>query len=251
LRSGNAHDGKSDASNGKTDTFTDASSGTADVTVNDTSEKQTWEGWCGAFNALGWSLLTSTALQDEAMKLLFAADGAHFNWGRIPMGASDYAMSRYALDDPSGPDPTPNGESARLALDTTLAKFSLSRDKETLSPFIKAAEKVRPDLKFWASPWTAPIPMKSGYASGSSDTGGTAAKKPSCFDGGNMKSDASVLTAYAELYKKFGEGYKAEGINIEIVSPQNEPRYQQNYPSCLWDKTTCTNFVGKYLGPAM
>ena len=26
------------------------------------------------------------------------------------------------------------------------------------------------------------------------------------------------------------------GINIEIVSPQNEPGYDQNYPSCLWDK---------------
>jgi len=57
--------------------------------------------------------------------------------------------------------------------------------------------------------------------------------------------------AYAQYYTKFVQGYKAQGINIEIVSPQNEPGYDQNYPSCLWDKTTYTTWVGQYLGPAM
>jgi glucosylceramidase len=30
-----------------------------------------------------------------------------------------------------------------------------------------------------------------------------------------------------------------------------EPTFDQNYPSCLWDKTTYTSFIGRHLGPAL
>jgi glucosylceramidase len=93
--------------------------------------------------------------------------------------------------------------------------------------------------------------MKTGYKKNSGQDSSQNAKRPSYFDGGTMKSDTAILTAYAEYFKKFVEGYKAQGINIEIVSPQNEPGYDQNYPSCLWDKATYTTFIGKHLGPAM
>ena len=86
--------------------------------------------------------------------------------------------------------------------------------------------------------------MKSGLKT---DT----AKRPSYFDGGNMVNSAANLTAYALYYTKFVQGYKDMGINIDIVSPQNEPGYEQNYPSCLWDKATYTAWIGTYLGPAM
>ena len=37
--------------------------------------------------------MLSQADRDKAMKLLFdATDGARFAWGRIPIGASDYAL---------------------------------------------------------------------------------------------------------------------------------------------------------------
>lgn len=233
----------------KTDVeLTEAESGNAEVTVNDTSEKQTWEGWGGSFNEMGWSYLTTDALKEEALKLLFGKDGAHITWGRIPMGASDYALIRYTVDDPAGTDPAVNGETARPALDPTLAKFSLSRDEKYLIPYIKAAQEIKPNLKFWASPWTAPISMKTGYK-GSKNA--SDAKKPSYFDGGYMKGDETTLKAYAELFKKFVEGYKAKEINIEIVSPQNEPGYEQNYPSCLWESKPYVDFIGKHLGPAM
>jgi glucosylceramidase len=66
-----------------------------------------------------------------------------------------------------------------------------------------------------------------------------------------MKSDTNILAAYAQYFVKFVDGYKEKGINIEIVSPQNEPGYLQNYPSCLWDATTYTTFIRDHLGPAM
>ena len=35
------------------------------------------------------------------------------------------------------------------------------------------------------------------------------------------------------------------------MSPQNEPNYDQNYPSCIWDGATYATWIGQYLGPAM
>jgi glucosylceramidase len=233
----------------KTDAMPTDSTASATVTVNDTMVLQKWDGFGGAFNELGWKFLTTPELQAEAMKLLFSAtDGANFLWGRIPMGSSDYAEKRYTLDDPTFADPMPSGETNRPAADTTLAKFSLDRDNMYLIPYIKAAQGVKSDLRFWASPWTTPIWMKTGFAT-KSGSGGDA-KRPSFFDGGTVTNTAANLTAYAEYYKKFVEGYKAKGINIEIVSPQNEPGYEQNYPSALWDKATYVAWVNT-LGPVM
>jgi glucosylceramidase len=212
----------------KTATCTD-STASADVTVNDASASQTWEGFGGAFNELGWSFLTTKALQDEAMQLLFGVDGAHFNWGRIPIGASDYARDRYTDDE--------------TANDTSMAGFSITRDQKDLIPFIKAAKAVRSDLKFWASPWTPPTWMKSSpYLSPGNPV--------NAFDGGTMKSDTAILNAYAQYLIKWIQAYGQQDINIEVISAQNEPGFQQNYPSCLWDKTNYVNFI-KILGPAL
>jgi glucosylceramidase len=233
----------------KTDAMPMDSTAAATVTVSDTMG-QTWEGFGGAFNELGWKVLTSKEMQDAAIKLLFSStDGAAFVWGRIPMGASDYAEIRYTLDDNAGADPAAqSGDANRPAANTSLTGFSLGRDKMYLIPYIKAAQAVRPTLRFWGSPWTPPIWMKTGFMTTAGGSG--TAKKPSYYDGGSMKNDTSFLTAYAEYYKKFVQGYKDEGINVEIVSPQNEPGYEQNYPSCLWDKTLYTTWV-KTLATAM
>lgn len=108
-------------------------------------------------------------MQNEAMKLLFSAtDGAAFAWGRIPMGASDYGESRFTYSD-TGSDVVPDGsESNRPPADTSLAKFTLERDVQKLIPYIKAAQKVKPELRFWSSPCAeravatdATMPIKS------------------------------------------------------------------------------------------
>ena len=213
----------------KTGTWTEATTN-ATVTVNDTTVISTWEGFGGAFNEMGWSYLTTKGLQDQALQLLYGADGAHFAWGRIPMGASDYAMDRYTLDE------TPN--------DTAMSGFSIARDKQKLIPYIKAAQAVRSDIRFWASPWTPPTWMKSSPYQ-------TPGSPVNAFDGGKMKSDDAILKAHAQYFVKFVQAYAEQGINIDFVAPQNEPNYSQNYPSCIWDPTTFTTFIGKYLGPAL
>jgi len=217
----------------KSGTWTEVTTN-ATVTVDDTKASQTWEGFGGAFNEKGWSYLTTQALQDQAIQLLFGTDGARFAWGRIPIGASDYALARYTDD-----------EVASGSTDTSMASFSIDQDKKYLIPYIKAAQAVKSDIRFWASPWTPPTWMKTGPYN--PNTG----KSNSNFDGGVMKSDAATLTAYAQYLVKWVQAFQGQGINIEIVSAQNEPNYQQNYPSCHWDTATYVSFVGTYLGPAL
>ena len=55
---------------------------------------------------MGWDALSVISADQvtTAIKLLFdARDGANFAYGRLPMGASDYATSWYTLDDTATP----------------------------------------------------------------------------------------------------------------------------------------------------
>ena len=211
------------------------STGTATVTVSDTGS-QTWEGFGGCFNEKGWVALQalSSTDRDRAMQLLFGTNSARFAMGRIPMGASDYAIARYTDDEGSA--------------DTSMANFNTTQDSKDLIPYIQAALAVKSDIKFWASPWTPPTWMKVAPFTATTDDSATTTSN---FDSGNMKDDANNLTAYAQYFVKFIAAYKAAGINISYVAPQNEPNYALHYPSCLWTSALFTKFVGQYLGPAL
>jgi glucosylceramidase len=210
--------------------------GTADVTVNDTTTSQTWEGFGGAFNEMGWNYLMglSQTDRDHAMKLLFdATDGAHFVWGRIPIGASDYAIARYTEDESSG--------------DSNLTNFSTTQDAKYLIPFVKAAQAVNSGIKFWASPWTPPTWMKT--RSGSAATTNTTCGNPTwnnmsdsnVFDGGCMQD--TNLATLANYFVKWIKAYSDQGITIDTLAPQNEPNYNQGYPSAIWAPATYTKFL--------
>jgi glucosylceramidase len=129
-----------------------------------------------------------------------------------------------------------------------MSSFSIAQDKVNLIPYIKAAQAVKSDIRFWASPWTPPTWMKTGTFIAS---GGNGKKTSSNFDSGDMKTDDATLTAFAQYLVKWVQAFQDQGIKIEIVSPQNEPNYAENYPSCHWDTSTFVTFVGKYFGPAI
>jgi len=196
----------------------------ANVTVNDSDMKQDWLGFGGTVNEKGWEALLALSEADRAlaMKLLFDKNaGAGFSYGRIPIGSSDYAKDRYSLNETNG--------------DYAMANFSIARDKQLLIPYIQAANAVKPDIHWWASPWSPPTWMKSNNA----------------FDRGSMKSDAQTLTAHALYLHKFVDAYKAENIDVFAVFPQNEPGYEQDYPSCAWSADTMKTYISTYLGPEL
>jgi len=194
----------------------------ADITIDLLSLKQEIDGFGGAFNEKGWEalLLLTPEERDKVMKELFdPQEGAKFNICRVPIGASDYAISRYTLDE------TEN--------DFDMEDFSIERDKKYLIPYINAAMEYKPDLKIWGSVWTPPTWMK---------TNGD-------FDSGDMKDDPQVYEAFALYLARFVEEYNAENIDIYAVAVQNEPTIKTNYPSCIWAPEQFLVFIRDYMGP--
>ncbi len=193
-------------------TFTVVSDGVADVTVDLSDKKQAWEGFGGTFNEKGWDALSVVSSEiPRAMKLLFDKnEGANFVYGRLPIGASDYSMDWYTLNE--------------TANDYSMTNFSIARDREKLIPYIKAALAVKPNIHLWASPWICPSWMKSGM---------------------NFKDDPKTLDAYALYFARFVEEYKKEGLAIKAVHHQNEPGYAR----VRWTIPLFVKFIRDYLGP--
>jgi len=184
----------------------------ANLSVDEATTFQRWDGFGGTFNEMGWDALSVVSSEiGRAMTLLFdAEEGANFAYGRIPIGASDYSMSWYTL--------------AETANDYTMENFSIDRDQEMLIPFIQAAQEVKSDIRFFASPWVVPSWMMNGR---------------------DMKGDEQTLEAHALYFAKFVEAYSAEGIEIEAIHPQNEPGYARVH----WTHEMFIDFIKNYLGP--
>jgi glucosylceramidase len=214
----------------QTGTTTTVTGRSATLTVNDCTTYQTFNGFGGAFNEKGWNYLQMLSASDlqQALTLLFDwTNGAHFVFGRVPIGASDYAMSRYTDDD--------------TADDYSMSSFSITRDKQYLIPYVQAALAINPQIELWGSPWTPPAWMKENGNSSSSDG------FPD--DGGTMSNTAQILQSFALYEAKWVQAYAGVGITISTIMPQNEPTFVESYPSCLWPTATYDAFVAEYLGP--
>ncbi len=200
----------------------------AAVTVNSGDEKQEWHGFGGTFNEKGWQALMtlSEGERNAVMSLLFSdTNGLGLTWGRIPLGPSDYALDRYAFS--SSPD----------------GAFDISRDKMHLMPYVKAAQAVKGDIKFWASPWSPPPWAKTGGGNGGYDRG---------------SFNTAYYQEYADYFVSWIKAYEAEGIPMDHVQPQNEPGWAQGYPSCAFGPgsetegmVTLGTFTENYLLPSI
>lgn len=178
-------------------------------------------GFGGCFNELGARPLL--ALPDSARRnvldALFGRSGCAFNFCRLPIGASDFALSWYGLADK--PD------------DFALEHFSLARDRALLLPYAQAARAVRPDLRFFASPWSPPEWMKH----------------PRRYNGGRLRDDARIRDTYAEYLLRAVLAFRAEGLDVIQLHVQNEPNSDQKFPSCVWTGAAMRDFIRDHLGP--
>jgi glucosylceramidase len=157
--------------------------------------------------------------QNELMSALFEKEGCNFNFCRLPIGASDYAMSWYSYNEHPG--------------DFAMEKFSIERDREYLLPYVKKALKLRPDLIFFASPWSPPTWMKT----------------PQRYNGGTLIDDPAIRDAHALYFLKYLRAYREEGIDIEQIHIQNEPDSDQKFPSCQWTGAEMRDYIRDHLGP--
>ena len=212
------------------------------VTVTD-AKAQTLDGIGGTFNEIGWDMLCylTPEQRQQILNDLFSKEGAKFSYCRMPIGASDFGMNFYSLND--------------VADDFEMVNFSIARDRHILMRYIKEAMKVNPDLKMWASPWSPPAWMKTNnsYASGfdwnTPSYNGLPMERQLELPCTGFKMQNGYLKAYALYFAKFCKAYDAEGVHIENINIQNEPCSNHTFPSCPWRPEDMAFFIGRYLGP--
>jgi glucosylceramidase len=147
--------------------------------------------------------------------------GIGVSYLRISVGASDLSPTVFTYDD------MPAGQT-----DPTLANFSLSQDTVDLIPVLKQIMAINPNIKIMASPWTAPVWMKS--------TGSSI--------GGSLLPQ--YYAAYANYLVKYIQQMQAKGITINTLTVQNEPQHGGNNPSMVMSATEQASFIKNNLGPA-
>lgn len=215
-----------------------------DATVNLANPRQTVAGFGACFNELGWVALShlSPADRQSAMAAMFAPDQAAFTLCRTPVGANDFARRWYSYDETPG--------------DFDLKSFSTANDRQTLIPYIKAAQGFNPDLKLWASPWSPPSWMKkNGFYAMAKPWPGTPETGIRDDQTGREGEDAFIqedryFDAYARYFRRYVEDYAKAGITIGTVMPQNEFNSAQPYSSCTWTPAGLARFL-PFLGREM
>ncbi|WP_299016973.1 glycoside hydrolase family 30 beta sandwich domain-containing protein [uncultured Caulobacter sp.] len=165
----------------------------------------------------------SLAQRDALLRELFgrANGGLGFSFTRVTIGASDFSLDHYSLDE------TPNG-----APDPALERFSLERPEQYVFPTIRTALKINPDLKVMHSPWSAPAWMK---------TTGSLIQ-------GELKPEAYPV--YADFFARYIKGAAKLGVPTDYLSIQNEPDFEpDSYPGMRWKPEGRARFFGENLAP--
>jgi glucosylceramidase len=161
------------------------------------------------------------AAREELLHELFDPKQMGFSVCRLCIGSSDYARTMYSFDE-GEPDPQ-------------LERFSIEHDRAYILPVLRRAREINPDLFLFASPWSPPGWMKDNNS----------------MRGGTIR--AHYLGAYANYFVKFLQAYRAERVEVNAVSSQNEVDTDQDsrMPACLFPQEIEVRFVGEYLGPAI
>jgi glucosylceramidase len=205
--------------------FTGAAPLSLNIEVNATRRYQEMVGFgANITDASAWLMqhrMSADQRQRLMQELFGAAPGLGFSFTRLTIGASDFSLSHYSLDD------VPAGQT-----DFALENFSIAPMEAEVLPVLKQAMLINPHLKVMASPWSAPAWMKT---SGS-------------LIGGELKTDA--YDAYARYFGKFADAIEAQGIPLYAVTVQNEPHYlPPDYPGMRFDSPGRARFIGENLGP--
>ncbi|HSY35717.1 MAG TPA: glycoside hydrolase family 30 beta sandwich domain-containing protein [Acidobacteriaceae bacterium] len=203
---------------------TPATASTQTITINTAKTYQTIDGFGFALTGGSAQLLMHMDPAKRAALLheLFTrtGDGIGVSYLRLTIGSSDMNDHVYSYDDLAP------GET-----DVDMAKFSLDPDKADVIPIMKQILAINPKIKTLASPWSAPLWMKTtGVAQG-----GVLLPK--------------YFPAYATYLTKYVQGMKAKGIPIDTLTIQNEPLNEKNTPSMLMLSPEQAIFIKHDLGP--
>lgn len=147
----------------------------------------------------------------------------NLNMMRLTIGASDFSLKPYTLDDvPFGQD------------DPGLEHFNVTPNLRNVIPTVREALSINPELLIIASPWSAPAWMKTSQN----------------LIGGELLEQHE--STYADYLVKYVDTYRGYGIPIFALTLQNEPSYVPiTYPGMEMDAATRSRVVAQYLGPKL
>ena len=205
--------------------FANVSNQFPSIKVDSTQKFQTIDGFGFCLTDGSAHLINSMSALDKNNLLneLFSTDSNSIgiSYLRVSIGASDLSSHVYSYDD------LPGGET-----DINLSKFSIGENKKDLIPVLKMILKINPQIKILGSPWSAPVWMKDNNSS----------------KGGSLQP--KYYDVYAHYFVKYIQAMKKEGINIDAITPQNEPLNPKNNPSMYMSAEQERNFIKNSLGPA-
>jgi glucosylceramidase len=159
--------------------------------------------------------------REELLKAYFSnTNGISYNAVRVNIAACDFSSSSYDYIEPG---------------DSLLKSFSIAHDEKFRIPLLNAIKKdYVNNLLVFASPWSPPAWMKS---------------NKSVLHGGSLLP--VYRKAWADHFVKFIDEYSRRGLYVWAVSPQNEPMAIQRWESCIYSADEESEFIGRYLGPAL
>lgn len=147
----------------------------------------------------------------------FSKEGINYSIARLSIGSCDFSIKSYSY-----------------ASKRNLSDFSIEKDKQYITPFLKSAVEKNPNLSLLASPWSPPWFMKNTRL---------------LIFGGKLRS--LCRQAWADYFVKYIQAYKNEGFDIKYLTVQNEPNAIQKWESCLYDSKHEADFAINYLYPTL
>jgi glucosylceramidase len=199
----------------------------ADVVIDLGTRYQTMTGFGAAMTDSSAWLLQNTlnTLQRRALlrELYGAPPNLNLNMMRLTIGASDFSLRLYTLDD------IPFGQT-----DTTLQHFNVAANLQDVIPVVREVLSIHPGMLIVASPWSAPAWMKTNEN----------------LIGGELLEQYE--STYADYLIKYLDAYRSHGIPIFALTLQNEPAYSPiSYPGMVMGAETRARIIARYLGPKL
>ena len=176
-----------------------------------------WQGMGGAITeatAYNFKKL-SPEKQRDFLYAYYGKDGLNYDWGRIAIGSNDFCLTPY-----------------ECTVKKNMQDFSITADEQYILPLLKRILEHK-DLTLVASPWSPPSFMKTNKD----------------LFGGKLKRN--YYGAFARYIKKWLEAYKANGIEVSYITPQNEPMAAQKWESCTYSLAKQRILIYKYLIPEL
>jgi glucosylceramidase len=170
--------------------------------------------------------LSPVARKNFFSRVFSREQGAGFSYLRIPIGANDFSVGDYTLNDSLDGLPDPQ------------LKLFNTEKLQAFIDFIKESKTYNPDIKILISPWTPPAWMKDTQK----------------LRGGQLKKEN--FEAYAQYLSRTIGAFETEGVQVDQLTILNEPligdaQTKWFFPQAYMTVPDQMEFIQKYLTPKL